>query len=245
MLRRPTYPPIMASFTIAPETMKRIIPPTSSPVYRTCSDLISNSYFSQELVKAATSLRDLMYCDDFNLRDPDGLSRKDHDQFRASAHLIEHELLEYPYRESTMSNRLRLDTHPIEEAGRVASIVFMNTAFIVSPPASGLARALVGQLRITLSNTRLHEFYTEPRCLDLLAWAHLLGVHLSRGQLNEPWFIGGLAEIINRRGWRSWPEILDAMRGYMYMPRIHETTWMNGFHDAMAVAGTTLLEEVA
>ena len=243
MLRRPTFPPVMQSFTIAPELLNRVTPPTSSPLYKTCSDLLSNPYLSPTLVKDVTGLRDLMFCDDFNLRDPTGLSPAEHDLFRASSHLIEHELLEYPYRILSL-NEDKIGTHPIEEAARVASIVYMNTCFIVSPPASGLARALVGQLRNTLSNPQLGEFYTQPSCLDMLAWAHFLGAHLSRGQLDRPFMIRGLANIVSRRGWRSWPEVLDVMRGYLYMPRLHEASWIDAFDDAMALASTAVVEEV-
>lgn len=240
MPRRPAFPPIMDSFTIPSEILNRISPEPFSPLLNTGLSITSNPYLSPTLVKAATGLRDLMFFDDFNSRDKAGLTPEDHDLFRASSHMIEHEILDYPYRQFSAQDEdaFKINLHPIEAVTRITLICYINTCFIVSPPASGLGRALVRNLRNALSNPALTQFYNENRCLDLLAWAYFLGAHFSRGQLDRPWMIQGLTNILRRRGLRTWPDAVDVMRGYLYMPRIHEVSWINAWDDAMVLAGS-------
>lgn len=229
----------MDSFAIAPEILNRISPEPSSPLIKTCQDIISNPYLSRTLVNAISGLRDLMFFDDFNLRDKSGLAPEDHDLFRASSHIIEHELLDYPYRMSSVNEEdsfSKTNLHPIEAIVRIVSLCYINTCFIVSPPASGLGRSLARNIRNTLSNPALLPFYNETQCLDLLIWAYLLGAHMSRGQIDWPWMVHGLADILRRRGLRTWPEVVEIMRGYLYMPRIHEDSWVWACGEALAVA---------
>lgn len=245
MPRRPSFPPLMDSFAITPEILNRISPEPSSPLLKICRDITSNPYLSQILVNAVSGLRDLMFFDDFNIRDESGLTPEDHDIFRASSHIVEHEILDYPYRMFSAENEdsFKINLHPIEAVARSASLCYINTCFIVSPPASGLGRALARNLRNTLSNPALAQFYNEAQCLDLLIWAYFLGAHLSRRQLDWAWMIQGLANVLRRRGLRTWPEAVDIMRGYVYMPRIHEESWGNAWDEAMAVAGSIATDD--
>ncbi|KAK2760181.1 hypothetical protein FQN54_002248 [Arachnomyces sp. PD_36] len=244
MPRRPAFPPLMESFAIAPEILARIAPEPFSPLHNTGLSLTSNPYIGPMLVNAVSGLRDLMFFDDYNSRDKGGLTSDDHDLFRASSHMIEHEILDYPYRLFSVENEdsFKINLHPIEAVTRAALICYINTCFIVSPPASGLGRALARNLRNALSHPALTQFYSENRCLDLLIWAYFLGAHLSRGQLDRPWMIQGLANILTQRGLRTWPDAIDIMRGYLYMPRIHEDSFIHSWDDAMALIGSTAME---
>lgn len=237
MPRRPSFPPLMDSFAIAPEMLNRISPEPSSPLLKTCRDITSNPYLSPTLANALSGLRDLSFFDDFDKRDKSGLTAEDHDLFRAASHIIEHEILDYPYRMFSVETEdsLKINLHPIEAVARFASLCYINSCFIVSPPASGLGRALSRNMRNTLSSPALSQFDNETQCLDMLIWAYLLGAHLSRGQLDWPWMVRGLATILKRRGLRTWPEVVDVMGGYLYMPRIHNDSWIHAWEEAMAV----------
>lgn len=170
--------------------------------------------------------------------DTDGLQSTDPILLYTSIIGVEHELLSYPSRrQSDTEAATGPSTLPSREAlARVASICFLNSIIIVTPPSTGLGRALTKHLKQAIVDFidlyALSELSTDD--LDLLAWALFIAVHGARGQVEQPWFVSRMADVISARNRKHWEEMAEVMHRFFYIPDIHERAWRPIWDEAMA-----------
>ena len=200
--------------------------------------LYTNPFLSAPLIKILHSMRDLIFLDAFNAREPSAFTSEDHETYRLLAHEVEHDLLDYPYRtfQAKSADPDDLDIHPIEALARCVCVCHMNYTVIVSPPPTGLGVALTYHAKKALTEVRQSILAQLPlNCFDLLAWALFIGAHGSLGQPERPWFLRRLADIAQLRKWRSFEEVEDVMRGYIYAPHLYKISWEKIWDEAMAL----------
>jgi hypothetical protein len=188
----------------------------------------------------------MLFFEDFNTKDSRGLTTAELEMFRLLSHEVEHELLDYPYRtfKAKASNPQSYGLHPVEEVARLAALCLICINITVCPPASGLSRSLVKRMKNSLIDCSPDCIAKMPTpCLDLLAWATFLGACRSSGQAERPWFARHLKEIIDLRGWQQWTAVDELLRGYLYVPRLHEKLWRRIWDEAMATPRVTNMEE--
>ena len=246
LLSRPLFPVIWDSQPISPEVRRRIFPSASSPLNNLAVALCANPVLSQPLVTALEGLRDVLFFEDFHSRDSRGLTTEELEMFRFLSHEVEHELLDYPYRTFKVKDAdlNSYGLHPLEEATRIAALCLICVNVVVSPPASGLCRSLVKRMKNVLIDCPLDCIAKMPTsCLDLLAWATFLGACGSCGQVERPWFARYLMDIMELRGWQQWTAVEELLRGYLYVPRLHEKPWRRVWDEALATSRLTNIEE--
>lgn len=235
-MTRPVFPLFRDHQAASLELRKRIALPPSSSLNTLGVALLRNSSLSQPFMKVVHGLRDLMIFQHFSYQDPKMFSGSDRELLFKHSYEVEHEILSYPYRSSD-GRRLggQFHLHPVESVARVASICYTNQVIIVSPPGTGLGRALTKQIKTVLAIcTQLDSFSRlSPACHDLIAWALFIGAQGALGQPERPWFVHHLAEIVTLRGWTEWEKVTEIMAGYFYIPYIHDVVWRPIWDEAM------------
>ncbi|KAI9933399.1 hypothetical protein MW887_007872 [Aspergillus wentii] len=239
LMAKPVFPLTWDSQPVPADIQKRVKPPESSPLNGLGAALFANNLLSFPLLRILHVLRDIVFFNQTYKQNPNGLYPEDHDFFRVINCEIEHQLLSYIYPESGNEAPsfpgTTLDPHPIEAATRTASICYLNHFLIVSPPSSGLGRALTGHLKKAVSNCTLSLLSQLPKeNYDLLAWVFFIGAQGSIGQTEHPWFVERLARVAMICGWRSWKQVSDKMTGYTYVPNINGSVWKSIWNEAMA-----------
>jgi hypothetical protein len=154
----------------------------------------------------------------------------------------EHRLLSYIYNDGHQGSPFgtQLDISPIEAVTRVACICFLNQFLIVSPPSSGLGRALTKHLKASMSSCSLSLGPKSAKAIyGLLAWVLFIGAQGSAGQVEHSWFIDRLARLAMLRGWQKWEQVADVLADYFYLPDFHGATWESAWEEAV----TGLLSE--
>lgn len=160
-------------------------------------------------------LREILFFELANAQDPASFSALENEIFLFKSHEMEHELLDYPYRLNQTASQATPTTtapattenslhtlHPLEAVTRIAAICHISNFFVVSPPSSGLGRALIRHLTLALSRFPTSAFPGLPNeWLDLLTWAAFLGARGSKAQKTKPWFLQRLRDIAGVRGW--------------------------------------------
>ncbi|OJD13256.1 hypothetical protein AJ78_06278 [Emergomyces pasteurianus Ep9510] len=210
LMTRPFFPLTWDPQPIPPETAEHILPPPTSPLCSTGMALCTNEALSSPLRKALMGLREILFFEHSSAQDSTNFSAVENEIFLFKSHEMEHELLEYPYRlTQTAASEITATTtttedpfHPLETVARTAAICHISNFFVVSPPSSGLGRALIHHLTLALSRFPTSAFAGLPSSwLDLLAWAAFLGARGSKGQKTKPWFLQRLRDIGQVRGW--------------------------------------------
>ncbi|OXV10012.1 hypothetical protein Egran_02221 [Elaphomyces granulatus] len=230
LMTRPVFPLFRDHQAASLELRKRLALPSSSNLNTLGVALLRNSSLSQPFMKVVHGLRDLMIFQHFSYHDPKMFSGSDRELLFKHSYEVEHEILSYPYRSSDgrrLGGRTEFHLHPVESVARVASICYTNQVIIVSPPGTGLGRALTKQIKTVLAIcTQLDSFSRlSPACHDLIAWALFIGAQGALGQSERPWFVHHLAEIVTLRGWTEWEKVTEIMAGYFYIPYIHDVVW--------------------
>ncbi|ODH48717.1 hypothetical protein GX48_05152 [Paracoccidioides brasiliensis] len=247
LMTRPFFPLTWDSQPIPPETLERMLPPPSSPLHNTAMLLCTYTGFSPELRKALFSLRKLLFFEYANHLDPNHFTALEHEIFLFKSHETEYELLDYPFRLAQLHapaqsqltttnpnpnqkfsrphNPHPFDSHTLtslENLTRITAICHISQSFVVSPPSSGMGRALTHHLINAISKfhpstfTRLH-----PSQLDLLAWAAFVGARCAKDQPTKYLFLPILKEIGRVRGWRDWGAVETGLSGFLYMKALH------------------------
>jgi hypothetical protein len=162
---------------------------------------------------------------------PEAIHFSDHDFFRVLNCETEHQLLSYINAEDHRSERI----HPIEAVTSVTSICFLNYFLIVSPPSSGLGRALTKHLVRVVNNFRLTLLLELPReNFGLFAWALFIGAQGSLGQPERPWFVERLARVAMLCEWQTWEQVSRILTDYFFIAAAQAPRWRAIWDEAMA-----------
>lgn len=236
LMVKPVFPLTWDSQPVPLSVQQRIRPLGSSTLNKLGAALFANALLSFPLLKILYVLRDIILFSQTNKESPSVLCSEDHDIFRLLNCEAEHQLLSYMYteRSSAPSTGATLEIHPVEAVTRVACICYLNHFMIVSPPSSGLGRALTKHLKNAITNCTLPLLSQLPReNYGLLAWASFIGAQGSAGQTEQPWFVERLARIGMICGWRRWEQVSEMLGEYFYVSRAHDTTWRKIWDQAM------------
>lgn len=235
---KPVFPLTWASQPVPSDLQRRIAPPPSSVLNKLGAALFANTLLGFPLVKILYVVRDLIFYNEANNKKSAVLCPKDHQFFRLLNCQAEHQLLSYTYTGIkdgyTPPSGTRLDIHPIEAVSKTACICFLNYFMIVSPPSSGLGRALTKHLKNTMYKCMLSQLSQLPQeNYGILAWASFIGAQGSAGQIERPWFIERLARIAMIRGWRPWEQVSGILSEYFYVSSSHGAVWKSIWDEAM------------
>ncbi|KAK2790640.1 hypothetical protein FQN51_002467 [Onygenales sp. PD_10] len=227
MMSRPYFPLTWEPQPIPAELSAKITPPPGSPLLATGIPLITNPSLSAPLRKALSNLREILFFEYASTTSPANFTPTDHEIFVFKSHEVEHELLDYPYRLPTTTTTTTTTTQPrdpplppLESIARIAAIFHLSFSFVVSPPSSGLGRALVHHLTSAIQKLPPSTLpHLPPTHLDLIAWACFLGARGARGQPTRAWFVERLGEVAGIRGWEgaSWEEVEGVLGGCLYV----------------------------
>lgn len=155
---------------------------------------------------------------------------EEHAFFRLLTCEVEHQLLSYPFANGNPP------LHPVEAVVRVCTICYINYFLIVSPPSSGMGRALTKHTvkAITdcfqvLQPLPVHNYH-------LIIWALFVGSQGSVGQIEHPWFLNNLSRLMIICGWYTWKQSYEHLIRYIYIPHVHDkitTDWRELWYEVM------------
>lgn len=216
---------------------QQLRPPASAPSHRLGSAFFANTLLSPSLIRIFWVVRDIIYFGITVRETPAAIQPADNHLFRVLNCEAEHQLLSYIYTENQgvmSSSKPDLEVHPIEEVARVASICFLNHFLIVSPPSSGLGRALTKQLVKAVSSCKLSLLLTiSKENFGLFAWALFIGAQGSLGRAERPWFVERLARVAMICEWQTWEQMSNILSDYFFVPSMHSVSWRTIWDEAM------------
>lgn len=192
---------------------------------------------SSQLNRILHVIRDIIYYSIAVQTKPEALQATDNHFFRVLNCEAEHQLLSYIYPENqeTAGTSQPIDIHPVEAVTRVAAIGFLNNFLIVSPPSSGLGRALTSHIVSAVENCKFSLLLTMPKeNFGLFAWALFVGAQGSAGRADRPRFVERLARVAMICEWQTWDQVSRIMSDYFYLPALHRMEWRFIWDEAMA-----------
>jgi hypothetical protein len=238
LLVKPVFPLTWDAHPVPQDIQQRIQPPDSSPAHQLGSGFFSSMLLSSQLIRILHVVRDIIYYSIAVQTKPDALHPADNHFFRVLNCEAEHQLLSYIYpenQETTNPSQLTIDIHPLEAVTRVAAIGFLNNFLIVSPPSSGLGRALTSHIVSAVHNCKLSLLLTMPKeNFGLFAWALFVGAQGSAGEADRPWFVERLARVAMICEWQTWDQVSRIMSDHFYIPALHRMEWRSVWDEAMA-----------
>lgn len=238
LLVKPVFPLTWDAQPVPQDIQQRIQPPASSPAHQLGSGFFSNMLLSSQIIRILHVIRDIIYYSIAVQTTPEALQPADNHFFRVLNCEAEHQLLSYIYPEnqgSMSTSHPPLDIHPIEAVTRVAAIRFLNNFLIVSPPSSGLGRAITSHLVSAVKSCPVSLLLTMPKeSLGLFAWALFVGAQGSAGEADRPWFVEWLSRVAMNCEWQTWDQVSRIMSDYFYIPALHQTEWRSIWDEAMA-----------
>lgn len=175
-------------------------PLLSAPLQRTIHKLFQAACFSEN-----ASVHNMSF------------SFEDNSFFRLATCEVEHELLSYPYRNPPL--------HPVESVVRVCTICYINYFLIVSPPSSGLGRALTKHTVNAIKDCFQVLRPLPQENYHLITWALFVGTLGSAGQIEQPWFRDNLTHFMLLCGWYTWDHAHKNLVRYIYIPHMHSVDW--------------------
>jgi hypothetical protein len=107
---------------------------------------------------------------------------------------------------------------PVQEALRIAFIIFSNAHYNVVQPSSKVARCLVEDFKRALEQTDIKRCWGDA--YEAFIWAVFLGAHMSSGQRERPWFVMALARATQRLTSPSWIQIRAILIRFYYSDRV-------------------------
>lgn len=219
------------------DIQQRLRPPPSALSHRLGSGFFANTLLSPQLIRILWVVRDIIYYGVTVRKTPTALQPDDNHLFRVLNCEAEHQLLSYVYSENQgimTPSKADLDIHPIEEVARVASICFLNHFLIVSPPSSGLGRALTKHLTKAISSCKMSQLFSlSKENFGLFAWALFVGAQGSQDQAERPWFVERLARIARVCGWQTWEQVSNVLSDYFFLSAMHGMVWRSIWDEAM------------
>ncbi|GIJ82519.1 hypothetical protein Asppvi_001027 [Aspergillus pseudoviridinutans] len=228
LMTKPLFPLPWDPRPVPSSAQQRIRPPASSVLTRLGAAFFANNLLSLPLLRILHVMRDIVLYSQAYRERPASVYPEDHELFRVVNCETEHRLLSYIYTDGHQSSPFgtQLDISPIEAATRVACICFLNQFLIVSPPSSGLGRALTKHLKASMSSCSLSLGPKSPKDIyGLLAWVLFIGAQGSAGQVEHFWFIDRLTRLAMLRGWKKWEHVADVLADYFYLPDFHGAIW--------------------
>ncbi|KAJ5180745.1 hypothetical protein N7492_003955 [Penicillium capsulatum] len=238
LMAAPIFPLTWDAPPVPYATQQRIRPPESSPIHKLGSGYWANALLSAPLLRILDVLRDLIFCSVMVHTTPNNTHPGDHDLLRVLNWEVEHQLLSYVYTGNTgshYSDNLIINIHPIEAVTRVAAICFLNHFLIVSPPSSGLGRALTKHLVQAVSSCEISFLLSLPKeNLGLFAWALFLGAQGSEHQAERPWFVERLSHIAMIGEWQNWEQVSRILSDYFFIPGAQGAAWQSIWEEATA-----------
>ncbi|KAJ5631686.1 uncharacterized protein N7484_011786 [Penicillium longicatenatum] len=231
LLATPVFPLTWDTQPVPLEIQHRIRPSPSSPIRRLGSGFWANTLLKPPLLRILNVIRDMIFYSITVQVAPEAIHFSDHDFFRVLNCETEHQLLSYINAEDYRSERI----HPIEAVTSVTSICFLNYFLIVSPPSSGLGRALTNHLVRVMNNFRLTLLLELPReNFGLFAWALFIGAQGSLGQPERPWFVERLARVAMLCEWQTWEQVSRILTDYFFIAAAQAPRWRAIWDEAMA-----------
>lgn len=219
------------------DVQQRLRPPASAPFHRLGSGFFANTLLSPQLIRILWVVRDIIYYGVTVRATPAALQPDVNHLFRVLNCEAEHQLLSYIYSENQgimKPSKADLDIHPIEELARVASICFLNHFLIVSPPSSGLGRALTKHLVKAVSDCKMSQLLPlSKENFGLFAWALFVGAQGSRDQAERPWFVERLARVAMICEWQTWEQVSNVLSDYFFLWAMHGIAWRSIWDEAM------------
>ncbi|KAJ5734222.1 hypothetical protein N7493_003008, partial [Penicillium malachiteum] len=235
LLAKPVFPLAWDTQPVPHEIQQRIRPPASSPIRRLGSGFWANTLLSPALLRILNVARDIIFYSISVHIAPHTILQSDHDFFRVLNCETEHQLLSYVYDNGVDHSQKEPEIHPIEAVTRVASICFLNYFLIVSPPSSGLGRALTRHLVKAVGNCKLTLLMELPEeNFGLYAWALFIGAQGSLGQNERAWFVERLARVAMLCEWQSWEQVSRLLKDYFYIAVAQGPGWQAVWDEAMA-----------
>ncbi|KAJ5273969.1 hypothetical protein N7478_009094 [Penicillium angulare] len=247
LLAKPVFPLTWDAQPVPMEIHRRIRPPTQSPVRRLGSGFWANALLSHQLLIILNVVRDIIFYSITVRVTPMLVHENDHGFFRVLTCETEHQLLSYiydNYSDSQDPSKADLDIHPIESVTRVASICFLNHFLIVSPPSSGLGRALTKHLKKAVDRYSLTSLLELPKeNAGLFAWSLFIGAQGSLGHPERSWFVERLGRVAMLYEWQSWEQVSRILTDYFFVAAVQGSSWPAIWDEA--VAGFVICAEEA
>lgn len=237
LLVKPVFPLTWDAQPVPQEVQQRLRPSPSAPSHRLGSGFFVNTLLSPQLIRILWVVRDIIYYGVTVRATPAALQPDDNHLFRVLNCEAEHQLLSYIYSENQgvmKPSKPDLLIHPIEEVARVASICFLNHFLIVSPPSSGLGRALTKHLIKAVNDCKMSQLLSlSKENFGLLAWALFVGAQGSRDHAERPWFVERLARVAMICEWQTWEQASNVLSDYFYVSAMHGFAWRSIWDEAM------------
>lgn len=235
-MTKPLFPLPWDPRPVPSSAQQRIRPPAASVLARLGAAFSANDILSLPLLRILDVMRDIVLYSQAYRERPASLYPEDHELFRVVNCETEHRLLSYIYTDDYQGSPFgtQLDISPIEAVTRVACICFLNQFLIVSPPSSGLGRALTKHLKASMSSCSLSLGPKSAKAIyGLLAWVLFVGAQGSAGQVEHSWFIDRLARLAMLQGWQKWEQVADILADYFYLPDFHGAIWESAWEEAV------------
>lgn len=125
----------------------------------------------------------------------------------------------------------------MQEAVRLAIILYSSAHYNVVQPSSSVARALITDLKEALEQSDLRNLWTDAS--NILLWVLFLGAHMSSGQVERSWFIAAMSKVRslkmkNDKGWFAARRILI---GCYYSDRVFMESLKKVWKEVETLAG--------
>ncbi|KAF7712434.1 Fungal transcription factor, partial [Penicillium ucsense] len=236
ILAKPIFPLAWDLPLMSPDLHNRIQPPPLSTACQTGSGFFSNMMLSLPLLRALLMIRDLIWYHCAVQTTPEAFTGSDHQFFSTLNHTVEYQLLDYLYPDTSAireSSPTPIELHPIESLTRVAALTFLNKFMIVSPPSSGLGRAVTRHCVNAAQACDLTFLEQMPKenC-SLYAWAMFIAAQGLTGFPERQVFVQRLARIVNICEWCNWDQVPRIMCDYFYIPSLHDKEWRTIWDEA-------------
>jgi hypothetical protein len=239
-LAKPIFPIPWPIEPLSPSILSQIAPPPSSPLHHLASYFTQIPILSPKIISLLLDLRDLAYFDDWNARDPEGLSSTEHELVRTKSLETEHALLSYPY--DVVASQPQPTTilelfHPLEMITRTAALLYQSNLITVSLSSSGLIRAVIFRFKRQLQQLRFQAKGEAPpaAAVDILTWCLFIGAQNSQGEVERPWFVKRLVELAMAKRWTTWGEVEAVMQRFLYVRRVSGEKWAEIWDEVLVV----------
>ncbi|KAF7591757.1 hypothetical protein BBP40_001137 [Aspergillus hancockii] len=235
LMTQPVFPLTWGSQPVPVSIQERIAPSGTSALQRPGVAFFSNAHLSSHLISILRVMRDIILYSQVCNEKPATLLPSDHEFFRNLNREVEHQLLSYVYFKPNIQDIPFPEAiscpHSMEAITRIASVCYLNHFLIVSPPSSGLGRALTKHLKQAIADCTWSSLSKEN--YGLLAWALFVGAQSSAGQVERPWFVERLSRVVLTCGWNSWKQMFNVLIDYFYLPITNETGWKSIWDETM------------
>jgi hypothetical protein len=119
---------------------------------------------------------------------------------------------------------------PVQEALRIAYIIFSNAHYNVVQSSSKVARCLVEDFKKALEQTDIKNCWGDA--YEAFIWSTFLGAHMSAGQRERPWFVMALARATQRLKSPTWIQIRAILTRFYYIDRVFQDEWRQIWEEA-------------